>query len=270
MSHSLMTCQVGRSSRSIPLIGITRQACLRSLAWTASGVEVMAWAKCGEAEVLAAGRAGRVLDCADRRRGARRLVNAELICRCCHDLKAQIDPRGLRLRNAVVAGSLDLAGLDVPFPLRFEECEFDEAPIAEGGVFWDLAFTGCAPLPGLLANGIRVRNDLDLSRSLVTGRHATTASTSRRAAIWLCESDIGGRLLCADTVIRSDGERSIQADRMHVGGTVRFLHQFAAYGGMRLLGASIDGSFDLTGAHLVSPVEPALDLRHRRQLVPHL
>jgi hypothetical protein len=137
-----------------------------------------------EAELLAAGRAGRVLDCADGRSGARRLVNAALIPRCCHDLKPQIDPPGVILGNAVVVGRLDLAGLDVPFPLMFEECEFDGAPVAEGGVFSDLAFTGCAPLPGLLANGLRLRRDLDLSRSLVTGRHASTASTSKRTAIW--------------------------------------------------------------------------------------
>src|SRR5437763_11439604 len=47
---------------------------------------------------------------------------------CCADavmnLKDQIDPRGLRLTNAIVVGCLDLAGLSVPFPLRFGGCEF--------------------------------------------------------------------------------------------------------------------------------------------------
>jgi hypothetical protein len=212
----------------------------------------------GEAELLEAGRAGRVIDCSAGE--GRRPVEAALIRRCCHELKDQIDPRGLRLRDAAVVGCLDLAGLDVPFPLRFDRCEFDSAPVVEGARLFELVLTGCGRLPGLLANGVRIRRDLDLSGSHVTGGHRTSASTSKRSAIWLCESDIGGRLLCVDTIIRADGERSIQADRMHVGGTVRFLHQFTAHGDMRLLGARIDGSLDLTGAHLVSPAGQALDL----------
>lgn len=213
-----------------------------------------------EAELLEAGHAGRFLDCAAGDGSSRRAVDAALIRRCCHELKDQIDPRGIKLRNAAVVGGLDLAGLNVPFPLQFEGCEFEEAPTADGGTLYGLALTGCIRLPGLLANGLRVRRDLDLSRSYVTGGHYSTASTSKRAAIWLCESEIGGRLLCVDTIIHGDGERAIQADRMHVGGTVRFLHQFTAHGDMRLLGARIDGSLDFTGAHLASPTGQALDL----------
>ena len=56
--------------------------------------------------------------------------------------------------------------------------------------------------PGLLGNGVDVRRDLNLSESMVTGAFPTTASQSRTAAIWLCESQVGGRLLCVDTVIK--------------------------------------------------------------------
>ena len=160
----------------------------------------------------------------------------------------------------MVVGCLDLAGLEVPFPLRFDGCDFDSAPVFEGAQLHELALTACDRLPGMLANGVRVQRDVDLSRSRITGGHSTSASTSRRSAIWLCESDIGGRLLCADTVIRADGERSIQADRMHVGGAVRFIHQFSAIGEIRLLGARIDGSLDLTGAEITCTAGPALDL----------
>lgn len=73
--------------------------------------------------------------------------------------------------------------------------------------------------------------------------------------------EIGGRLLCVDTVIDGGGERSIQADRMHVRGNIRLLHKFAARGELRLIGAQIDGSLDLTGARLESPLTGlALDL----------
>ena len=83
----------------------------------------------------------------------------------------EVDPRGIRLRNAVVDGVLDLAGIEIPFPLRFAACEFTDAPVLLGAQMTDLALVDCPRLPGLLASGVRVRRDLDLSRSHVTGRH---------------------------------------------------------------------------------------------------
>lgn len=60
-----------------------------------------------EARLLAAGKAGRVLDLgADGRRGS---VDASSLRRCCHELKDQIDPRGIRLRNAMIVGLVGLA-----------------------------------------------------------------------------------------------------------------------------------------------------------------
>jgi hypothetical protein len=214
-------------------------------------------AEVSEPELLEACREGRVLECSEA--GIRRGLPAVLLRRCCSDLRDQVDPQGIRLRGAMVSGCLDLSGMDVPFPLRFDGCEFDSALAVEGATLHELALTG-SRLPGLLGNGVRVHRDLDVSRSTVTGAHWTTASSTKRSAIWLCESEIGGRLLCADTVIRSDGERSVQADLMHTGGTVRLVGQFTARGEVRLLGARIDGSLDLNGAHLESPTGLALDV----------
>ncbi len=214
-------------------------------------------AEVGQAELLDACREGRVLECSEG--GTRRSVSADLLRRCCRGLKDQVDPRGIRLHEAVVTGYLDLTGMDVPFPLRFDGCEFISALAVEGAVLHELTLTG-SQLPGLLANGVRVHRDLDLSGSVVTGGHWTTASSTKRSAVWLCESDIGGRVLCIDTVIRSDGERSMQADLFHAGGTVRLVGQFTARGEVRLLGARIDGSLDLNGAHMESPTGLALDV----------
>jgi hypothetical protein len=226
---------------------------MTAIVWGGSMDEV------SEAELLAAASAGRIAECgAD---GNRRPVNAELLRRCCHQLKEQIDPRGLRLHSAAIVGTLDLAGLEVPFPVRFDECEFDSPLVVEGAQLHGLDVTQCIQLPGLLGNGLQVHRDLNLSGSRLTGAHRTTASTSKRAAVWLCESDIGGRLLCMDTVIEGGGERSIHADRMHVSGNIRLLNKFTAHGEVRLLGAHIDGSLDLTAATIDSPMTGlALDL----------
>ncbi len=76
----------------------------------------------GQAELLDTGRQGQILDGSDQPGTSRRPVDAALLRRCCLEFKDQIDPRGLRLRHIAVRGPLDLAGLTVPFPLRFEDC----------------------------------------------------------------------------------------------------------------------------------------------------
>jgi hypothetical protein len=213
-----------------------------------------------EGELISVWQSGAVVDGALG--GGKRAVRAALLRRCCHELKDQIDPRGLRLNNAVVIGRLDLAGLAVPFPLRFDRCEFDSAPVLEGAQVFELSLTGCRRLPGLLGNGLRLSRDLDLSRSQVAGAHWTSASTSKPAAIWLCEAEIGGRLLCIDTTIDCQGYRSIQADRIHVGGAVRLIDGFKSLGEVRLHGARIESSLDLNGAQIESSSGPAIDLEN--------
>jgi hypothetical protein len=210
-----------------------------------------------EDELLAAASAGTTLSGArSGARGgapgrARRSLDAVLLRRCCRELAGQVDPRGLRLAEMRVTGQLDLAGVAVPFPLRFDRCLFDAPVIAEGAELFELSLTGCE-LPGLLANGLRLRRDLDLSGSVITGSHQTTASIRRRSAVWLSESVIGGRLQCADTRIDGQGDRALQADRIRIGGTARFIHQFTALGEVRLIGARIDGALELTGAHITA------------------
>jgi hypothetical protein len=211
-----------------------------------------------ESELTGAGQRGVTVDgMAD---GAKRTIDAGLLRRCCRELKDRIDPRGLRLTNAIVTGCLDLTGLVVPFSLRFEACEFDTAPVLEGAQLFELSLTGSPRLPGLLGNGLRLRRDLDLARSRIAGAHWTNASTDRRAAIWLCEAEIGGRVLFIGTAIDGQGDRAVQADRIRVGGSVRLLDQFRSQGEIRLLGARIGSSLYISGAHLTATGGPAIDL----------
>ena len=213
-----------------------------------------------EAELLSAGQRGTVLDGAAD--GRKRIVQAALLRRCCHELKDQVDARGLRLANAVVTGELDLTGLMVPFPLRFDGCEFDAAPVVEGAQLFELALTGSPRLPGLLGNGLRVRRDLDLSRSHIAGAHWTSASTAKRAAVWLCESEIGGRLLCLDTVLDGQGDRALQADLSgaHIdapGGPALNLEDAVLEGSMFLIESSAERRLEIRGGVAMGSVRIA-------------
>jgi uncharacterized protein YjbI with pentapeptide repeats len=211
----------------------------------------------GEAELLAAAREGTELDGSSD--GARRPVRADLLRRCCLELRDQIDPRGIRLTAADVTGQLDLTGLDVRFALRFDDCRFEQAPVLMGANLFELSLTRCR-LPGLLANGLRLRSDLDLSGARIRGSHATVASITRRAAIWLSEATVGGRLLCTDAFIDGIHDRAVYADRIKIGGAARLIGNFTAFGEVRMMGARIGGGLELTGAHLISGRGPALDL----------
>ncbi len=212
----------------------------------------------GQAELLDAGRQGQILD--GSHQGGRRPVDAALLRRCCLEFRDQIDPRGLRLHHVAVRGPVDLAGLTIGFPLHFDDCEFDAPVHVEGAKLRELTLTGSPHLPGLLGNGLRLRGDLDLSGSTFTGAHRTSASLGKRAAVWLCEARLGGRLLCRDTVIRPQGERAMQADRIRTGGPIRLLHGFVSEGEVRLTGAHIGGSLDIIGGRIEAPGAIALDL----------
>ncbi|MFI6596418.1 hypothetical protein ACIBHX_09220 [Nonomuraea sp. NPDC050536] len=185
------------------------------------------------------------------RSGDHLVVEAHLVRDLCRHGAGKVDPRGLVIEGARISGVLDLSGMEVAFPLQFTRCVFDHEVVMDGADLHRLVLTGCT-VPGVMANGLRVRRDLDLSGSRITGDLWTSASTSCPAAVWLCESEIGGRLLCVDTILESSG-RAMQADRMRVGGTIRLLHGFEAHGGVRLLGVDVAGSLDLTGARLCRP-----------------
>lgn len=185
---------------------------------------------------------------------------ADVIRVLCTERRDEVDRFGLRIRGAAITGVLDLRAVAVPFALELAGCEIAEAPVVEGADLHSLAFVAGTRLPGLLANGVRIRRDLDLSGAEVWGASATAASLAWTAAIWLTEAEVGGRLLAFGTRIVGPADRSIQADRTHFGGNVRLLDGFVADGELRFLAVRLDGSLDVSGARLVPKNGLALDL----------
>ncbi|HEY8547009.1 MAG TPA: hypothetical protein VIL36_18245 [Acidimicrobiales bacterium] len=204
-----------------------------------------------------------LLDAARRRvvvdLGGRELP-ADVVRALCTERAGEVDRFGIRVRNARVTGTLDLRAADVPFALDFAACDFAEAPNVEGAALHSLALRDGSRLPGLLGNGVHIRRDLDLSGADVWGAFSTAASTSRTAAIWLTEAEIGGRLLCIGTRVVGPADRCIQADRTRFGGNIRLLQGFVTDGELRFLAVHLDGSFDLSGARLLPKSGRAIDM----------
>jgi hypothetical protein len=187
-------------------------------------------------------------------------LDADVVRELCVSGAGDVDPRGLVVRRGRITGALDLSGATVGFPLRFEDCWFDAPVRVEGADLHQLSITSSPHLPGLLANGLTVRRDLDLSGSRVRGVHATSVSATWGAAIWLCEARVGGRFLCAGTVVDPAGQRAVHADRLEVAGSVRLIAGFTARGEVRMVGARVGGSFDVGAARIGAGRGVALDL----------
>jgi uncharacterized protein YjbI with pentapeptide repeats len=158
----------------------------------------------------------------------------------------------LRLAGARIVGTLTLAQQGIAAGITFQDCELPDGIDVSGATLRSLSANDCS-VGFLNANGVDVAGDIDLSRSHLSGTYMTTASTSVGSALWLCEARIGGRLLCRDASFNAPGQRAIQADRLRVAGTVRFIGNFTARGQIRMIGAQIEGSVDLSGAQLTDP-----------------
>jgi len=175
------------------------------------------------AQIVGASQARAFLDCGVG--DARATITANEIRTVCQS-GIGLAPFGIRIANAVIDGELDLRAIALSVPLHFVSCVFGRAPRFDGADLHELSitdgvFASCVPdvvlgaseLPGFLANGVRIRRDLNLSGSLITGEHQLTASVTRSSAVWLTEADIGGRLLAVGTQIRPSGDRAMQCDR---------------------------------------------------------
>jgi hypothetical protein len=72
----------------------------------------------------------------------------------------------VRLRGARITGPLDLAGITIACPVRFESCEFDGSIWLADSVARSVRLTGCT-FPGFDGTRVRVDGILELSGCVV-------------------------------------------------------------------------------------------------------
>ncbi|MCZ7436765.1 hypothetical protein O7598_10215 [Micromonospora sp. WMMC241] len=118
-----------------------------------------------------------------------------------------------------VTGRLDLGFAEIGAPIRFEECEFDEAPDLSWARLRYVSFTRCR-LPGLTARNAVVEGDLSLTDSRVTGTLDLRAVRVAGDLVFdaLRVSGSGGEAVVADNAVLG-GHLSARAARFD--GSVR-------------------------------------------------
>jgi hypothetical protein len=188
------------------------------------------------------------------------IVNAQELRTALRQVAMEVEPSGITVQNAFIDDELDLANMSIHAPLVFVNCDFAGPLNIEGSDLRALHFVGGNILPGVLGNGCRIRGDLLFENITVTGGLKTLGSSHHRAAIWLCEADIGGRLLLRNArLVGQDGARSLHADRLRLGANLRLLDGSEVVGEFRLLSARIAGSLDIVSSTITGE-EWAVDL----------
>ncbi|HEY4456160.1 MAG TPA: hypothetical protein VGN81_17745 [Pseudonocardiaceae bacterium] len=138
------------------------------------------------------------------------------------------DPRGIRVRGAVIVGQLDLSGVHSALPLELVDCECAEGIVLSGARLSYLDFSGLV-CPWLIASELVVERSLILSGARLRNP-AGVALTADNI-------EVGGGLFCAGGFV---------AEGIGDPGTIR------------LTGAVIGNQLDFGGARLTNPDGPAL------------
>jgi hypothetical protein len=170
-------------------------------------------------------------------------------------LVAELAPAGVvaikvEIAGAKIIGCLDLDNLAINGCLVFKGCYFDAPIILDQTSLSELQLLNCYLAAGFSAEGLRVTHNLNLTRTTIRGE------------INLMAASLGG-LRCSGATFQNDDGYAIKADNLKVAASVFFDahcaeggghcsrrdHQrFQAMGGLRLIGARIEGALRCNGA----------------------
>ncbi len=182
--------------------------------------------------------------------GPERQVRAELIRWLCTDREAasRVDPRGIQLLGARIAGPLDLSFANVPFPLSMSKCLVTDGINLMSTHLPALYLIGSS-VKSISADGVHVEGNVFL-------RQGFTA----RGEVGLTGAQIGGDLDCSGGTFKNppqkdvpESGKALNADGVNVKGSVFLREGFSSEGEVRLLGAQIGGALDCPGGTFKNP-----------------
>ncbi|WP_433532998.1 hypothetical protein ACQPYA_13925 [Micromonospora sp. CA-263727] len=200
--------------------------------------------------------------------------------------------RAVRLRNAVIEGTLDLNSVEISFPVAFEACEFAAAPDLQDARLLRLSLRACR-LPGLAAGGLEVQRSVHLDEGFTStgtvnlvgarvggslylrdarldarssadghalngsrirvGGHLSCTNSEIHGQLRLISAKIAGVINLRGTTLSRPGAVCLQGERMEVGEGLWFGSKFRAAGRLLLSHARVDGGVDLAGSTLTEP-----------------
>jgi hypothetical protein len=155
----------------------------------------------------------------------------------------QLDPRGLRVRNARIEGQLDLRDVVAKRPLALLDCTADAPLLLDRAHLSALDLSGLAA-PAVIAPWMR----LDHYFYLVDAR---LDSGAEGHALVLAETTVGGHVNLHGAHLLSRTGNSIHAGRLRTGSDL-YLPGIRTSATVHLPGARIGGDLDLTGAELTA------------------
>ena len=151
----------------------------------------------------------------------------------------------LSLSGARITGRMTLTGASIPVTLVIEECYFDEAPDLADARTRSL-YIRRSHLPGIYARHAYVDGRLDFSGTTSTGR------------VHLVNAHIADELIMNGSEFQNPDGWTLFAGGVTVDGAVFGINGFKARGGIRLVGARLNGGVFLSYARLAATADAAL------------
>ncbi len=177
--------------------------------------------------------------------GAERTIRGEALAAILTYTQQPNKPRrAVRLALARISGPLDLEALDLPCPLAFVDCFFDEAIRLSEAHLPKLTLIGCY-LPELIADQIETRGSVILTRT-------------QTRSVRLPGAHIGGQLALNGAQLSNPEGNALNADRAQIDRGMFCREGFRAEGEIRLLSTHIGGQLSFNGAQLSNPGGDAL------------
>ncbi len=175
-------------------------------------------------------------------------IRADIISWLCmeEDAKKLINPKGIKVCNALITDRIELLFVNLPFPLAFRYCWLDGGINLTDAQIPGLVLSDSYAADNVAAEGTTVRRDI-LLRNFVT-----------ESEMALSGAQLGGLLDCRGATFKKGSK--LYAKDIRVEGSVLFTDGFKAEGEVQLPGARVGGDIDCSGAVFVNPGRVALNI----------
>jgi len=161
----------------------------------------------------------------------------------------ELDPRGIRIRNAHIDGQLDLCDIHTKRPLVLRDCRTDSPVLLDRAQLSSLDLSGLVA-PAVSAPWLRLDHYLYLQNARLDGGKDDWA-------LDLGEANIGGHVSLNGAHLLSETEFALNAPKLRTGSQL-FLTNVTAVGTVRLDGARLGGNLRGDGSRLHSEHHAAL------------